>query len=133
VRLLACIGLTTTPKRLGLVAAVTLGAGVPAAALATGPGRPVGNPRAGRPAFVTTCGVCHTLKAAGTLGTIGPDLDAVSLTELQIITAVSKGGAAVMPRAAAARFTTQMVPYGGVLTKAQIDDVAAFVYASTRR
>ena len=121
------------PRVLGLVAAVAVGAGGPAAALGHGSGRLVGNPRAGRPMFVTTCGVCHTLRAAGTIETSGPDLDAVSLTELQIITAVSKGGAAVMPRAAAARFTTQMVPYGGVLTKAQIDDVAAFVYAATRR
>jgi mono/diheme cytochrome c family protein len=121
------------PRVPGLVAAVAVGAGGPGAAPGHGSGRLVGNPRAGRPMFVTTCGVCHTLRAAGTIGTSGPDLDAVSLTELQIITAVSKGGAAVMPRAAAARFTTQMVPYGGVLTKAQIDDVAAFVYAATRR
>jgi mono/diheme cytochrome c family protein len=125
--------MSVNPRVLGLVAAAALGAGGPAGVLGHGSGRLLGNPRAGRPTFVTTCGVCHTLRAAGTMGTSGPNLDAVSLTELQIITAVSKGGAAVMPRAAAARYTTQMVPYGGVLTKAQIDDVAAFVYASKRR
>ena len=34
-----------------------------------------GNQGAGKPLFVKACGSCHTLAAAGTTGTIGPNLD----------------------------------------------------------
>jgi len=34
-----------------------------------------GNAAAGKPIFISTCGGCHTLAAAGTKGTVGPDLD----------------------------------------------------------
>ncbi len=33
---------------------------------------------AGKTAFVATCGGCHALKAAGTNGTVGPDLDSLA-------------------------------------------------------
>src|SRR5579871_104003 len=32
----------------------------------------IGNAKAGKSAFATTCAACHTLKAAGAVGTIGP-------------------------------------------------------------
>jgi mono/diheme cytochrome c family protein len=92
-----------------------------------------GSPSAGKSTFVSTCGVCHTLKAAGTLGNLGPNLTtaAAGLTEKTIIDAITNGGASVMTKAAAARYTTQMVAYKGTLTPAQIDNVAAYVYTST--
>jgi mono/diheme cytochrome c family protein len=34
-----------------------------------------GDPVAGKKIFVSTCGGCHTLAAAGTTGTAGPNLD----------------------------------------------------------
>jgi mono/diheme cytochrome c family protein len=34
-----------------------------------------GDPAVGKKLFVSTCGGCHTLAAAGTKGTAGPDLD----------------------------------------------------------
>jgi mono/diheme cytochrome c family protein len=34
-----------------------------------------GDPAAGKMLFVSKCGACHTLAAAGTKGTIGPNLD----------------------------------------------------------
>jgi mono/diheme cytochrome c family protein len=34
-----------------------------------------GSPSAGQPLFTEKCGSCHTLRAAGTQGTIGPNLD----------------------------------------------------------
>ena len=34
-----------------------------------------GDPAAGKQLFVKTCGGCHTLQAAGTTGTAGPNLD----------------------------------------------------------
>ena len=48
---------------------------------------------------------CHTLKAAGAVGNIGPNLDktAKALTEATIIKAITNGGASVMTKAAAAK------------------------------
>jgi mono/diheme cytochrome c family protein len=118
---------------LGLAAAIAVAIGVPAAALAHRDTAPkiVGNPRAGKPVFQTTCGVCHMLKAAGSVGNIGPDLNKVTLSEAVIIKAITNGGATVMTKAQAARYTTQMTAYKNALTTARIQDIAAFVYTST--
>ena len=91
----------------------------------------IGSATAGKSTFVTTCGSCHTLKAAKTAGAIGPNLDKVKPTEAKIITAISKGGASIMTKAAVAKYPTQMVAYKGTLSTKQIDNVAAFVYVST--
>jgi len=94
----------------------------------------VGNPKKGKVVFVNTnCGSCHTLKAAGALGNIGPNLDKTNLTQATLIKAVTNGGGTVMTPAARAKYTTQMVAYKGVLTPTQIKDVAAYVYVSTHR
>ena len=63
---------------LGAVVAV---ATVPTVALADRAAKVVGNPKAGKPIFVSTCAVCHTLKAAGALGKIGPNLDRTRLSQ----------------------------------------------------
>ena len=60
------------------------------------------------------CGTCHTLRAAGASGQIGPNLDALQPAYGQILTQVTKGGGG-------------MPAYGGKLTAAQIRDLAAFV------
>ena len=93
----------------------------------------IGNAKAGKSAFSTTCAACHTLKAAGAVGNIGPNLDktAKALTEATIIKAITNGGASVMTKAAAAKYTTQMVAYKGSLPTKTIDNIAAFVYTST--
>jgi len=126
-------GFSARKRALGLAAALALGAGAPAAAIGDGPSKVVGNPKPGKATFVTTCGLCHMLKAAATEGTTGPDLNTVVLTESQIITAISKGGASVMTKDAAARYRTQMLAYAAVFSKTQIDDIAAFVYVSTHK
>ena len=70
----------------------------------------------GKTIFTKTCGSCHTLKAAGTTGKIGPDLDQVkpppgfSLVKHQV-----ENGGGVMPA------------FKGRLTPQQIDAVAKFV------
>jgi mono/diheme cytochrome c family protein len=121
-------------KLLGLVAALMAAVGIPAFALAHGSAKIVGNPKAGKPLFVSTCGVCHTLKPAGTVGSVGPNLDKVPpLTEPVIIKAITNGGATVMTKAAAAKYATQMVPYKGALTTEQITNIAAYVYISTHK
>jgi mono/diheme cytochrome c family protein len=91
----------------------------------------VGDATAGKALFVTSCSACHTLKAAGSEGTLGPNLNGTSLTEALLIEAITKGGASVMSPSAVGEYSTTMVAYGGVLSSADIDDLAAFVYNST--
>ena len=117
-----------------LVAAAVMTAAVPAIAVAhrgsTAP-RLVGNPNAGKPLFVSTCGLCHRLKDAKTVGTIGPDLDKVALTQPVIVKAITYGGSSVMTKAQVAKYPTQMVAYKNVLSKKQIDDIAAYIFKAT--
>ncbi len=117
----------------GLAAAIALVVGVPSAALAHRSTAPklVGNAKAGKPIFQQTCGLCHRLRAAGSTGNIGPDLDRVSLSEAVIIRAITYGGATVMSKLQAAKYTTQMTAYGNALSTGQIENIAAFVYSST--
>jgi mono/diheme cytochrome c family protein len=85
---------------------------------ATGP--VVGDPVAGATLFQSSgCGGCHTLKAAGTTGTAGPNLDEVAPDETTVITNVTYGNAMGMPA-----FSPQ-------LSGAQIQNIAAYVYTST--
>lgn len=95
----------------------------------------IGNAKAGKSAFSTTCAACHTLKAAGSVGTIGPNLDksAGALTEATIVKAITNGGASVMTAAAKAKYPTQMVAYKGALSTTVINNIAAFVYTSTHK
>jgi len=68
----------------------------------------------GKTIFSAECGSCHTLKAAGTTGTVGPNLDqlkpAFPIAQHQV-----EHGGGVMPA------------FKGTLTQAQIDAVAHYV------
>ena len=66
------------------------------------------------------CGVCHTLKAAGSVGDIGPNLDQLNAQISQIIYVVTNG-IGVMP------------PWEGVLTEEEIEAVAHYVFNNTER
>lgn len=77
-----------------------------------------GNARAGRSTFTTSCGGCHTLAAAGTSGTVGPNLDQLKPNYQAATAQVTNGGA-------------QMPAFKGQLSKQQIADVAAYVVTST--
>jgi mono/diheme cytochrome c family protein len=70
----------------------------------------------GKSIFATNCASCHTLKAAGSSGTIGPNLDSLAprLT-LAIVKRQVENGGAVMPA------------FKGKLTPKQIDAVAKYV------
>ena len=90
----------------------------------------VGNATAGKAAFTTAgCGSCHTLKAAKSKGTIGPNLDTESLTEAKIVTQITVGGYAVMGAAAKKTYPFPMSAFKGKLTTAQIQNIAAFVFS----
>lgn len=64
--------------------------------------------------FTQNCGSCHTLAAAGTSGTTGPDLDQIKPATAIVVTQVTNGGG-VMPA------------FKGRLTPAQIKALAAYV------
>jgi len=66
------------------------------------------------------CGTCHTLKAAGSKGEIGPNLDMLKPQLEQVINVV-KNGIGVMP------------PWEGILTAEEIDAVAYYVFNSTKK
>jgi len=65
------------------------------------------------------CGTCHTLQAAKSNGTIGPNLDLLKPQIPQIISAVTNG-IGVMP------------PWEGILTKEEIEALAHYVFNSTK-
>jgi mono/diheme cytochrome c family protein len=64
------------------------------------------------------CVACHTLKAAGSTGTVGPNLDQKKPSEALIRNRVENGKGA-------------MPPFKSSLSQKQIDDVVAYVYTST--
>jgi cbb3-type cytochrome c oxidase subunit III len=68
----------------------------------------------GKQIFVAKCGGCHTLKAAGTTGTQGPNLDVLKPPFARAKDQVIKGGG-IMPA------------FKGTLSDAQIEAVARFV------
>jgi cbb3-type cytochrome c oxidase subunit III len=71
----------------------------------------------GKTIFQTECASCHTLKAANTHGTIGPNLDQLKPAQAIVERQVTNGGA-VMPA------------FKGKLSPAQITAVAKFVSSS---
>jgi cbb3-type cytochrome c oxidase subunit III len=71
----------------------------------------------GKAIFQANCASCHTLKAAGATGTIGPNLDQLKPPLARVKHQVEVGGG-VMPA------------FKGTLTPAQIDAVAKFVSSS---
>ena len=86
-------------------------AGKPGAA----PAKPAGND--GKAIFSQNCASCHTLKAAGATGTIGPNLDQLKPSEPIVQHQVEVGGG-------------PMPAFKGKLTDAQITAVAKFVSSS---
>jgi len=79
-----------------------------------------GDSAAGKNIFlnVAGCGGCHTLNAAGSTGTVGPNLDQKKPPLSLILDRVTHGKG-VMPS------------FSGSLSPKQIADVAAFVFQST--
>jgi mono/diheme cytochrome c family protein len=93
----------------------------PPAAVAPTPPPPQANVASGKQVFSSAgCSGCHTLKAAGATGSVGPNLDQLRPTFDQVKTRVEQG-AGVMPS------------FKGKLTDAQIRDVAAFVSQTAGR
>jgi mono/diheme cytochrome c family protein len=70
--------------------------------------------KAGMTVFNTTCASCHTLAAAGSTGTVGPNLDQLKPTAAIVSHQVINGGGG-------------MPAFGSSLSKSQIASVALFV------
>lgn len=68
----------------------------------------------GEEVFDTTCSSCHTMAAAGTHGTVGPNLDELKPNQALVETQVTDGGGG-------------MPAFGGSLSKEEIKNVAEFV------
>lgn len=87
----------------------------------------------GRPVFLESgCGDCHTLADAETTGTIGPVLDDVlpSMSPEEIRTAIIDPGASVEEG-----FPDGIMPsdYSGVLTRAELDALVAYLADTTSK
>jgi mono/diheme cytochrome c family protein len=96
---------------------VTAATNAPAPAPSGGGGGKAAAPD-GKAVFASAgCGACHTLKAAGATGNVGPNLDQLKPAESIVERQVTNGGAA-------------MPPFKGQLTPAQIKAVATFVSAN---
>ncbi len=133
-------------RRPGLIAAALLGALVLAGCnsegvvsptpntvigtVAGGPTFPIvpafrlkGDPTKGQSVFASAgCGSCHTLAAAHSSGTVGPDLDALKPDYRAVTAQVTNGGA---PNGGT------MPSFKSQLSTQQIADVAAYVVKST--
>ena len=68
----------------------------------------------GKQVFTQNCGGCHTLKDAGTTGSVGPDLDELKPPKATVVRQVNNGGG-------------PMPAFKGKLTPAQIDADATYV------
>jgi mono/diheme cytochrome c family protein len=103
------------PRRAAIgLASVAVAVALAVPALAANPG----SPAKGKVVFVANCGACHTLKAAKATGMVGPNLDQKKPAYAKVVLRVTNGKGA-------------MPPLKATLSKTQIQDVAAFVYAST--
>ena len=71
----------------------------------------------GEAIFTQNCGGCHTLAAAGTTGTVGPNLDDAKPSKELVVTRVTNG-------------MGQMPPFKDVLNEQQINAVADYVSSS---
>jgi mono/diheme cytochrome c family protein len=89
-----------------------------------------GNPVAGKQVWLQQnhlCADCHTLQAVYAYGTTGPNLDKVKPSVATAIKFITNGS---VP---SARWPISMQTFGGVLTKQQIRDLAAFIYQATHK
>jgi mono/diheme cytochrome c family protein len=89
--------------------------------------KPIGNPVKGAILFKGYCSGCHTLKAARATGKLGPDFDKMKPSYARVVKQVTN------PRFRPGTIPDlSMLTFGpGTFTKADIRDIAAFVFIST--
>ena len=90
----------------------------PAATTTENGGGETGDAANGEQVFASAgCGGCHTFEAAGSTGSVGPNLDDASPSFDDVVQQVTNGGGA-------------MPAFGDELSEQEIRDVAAFVSGS---
>ena len=77
-----------------------------------------GNLADGKKVFIQFCGKCHALKAAGSKGTLGPNLDQDAVTYDRVVTAIEEGVGGIQ-----AEYVLRNVTFN------QVYDVAKYVVA----
>ena len=95
---------------------------------------------AGKAVFQSSgCGSCHTFKAAGSTGTIGPDLDSAPATDAKsdhnTPLPVFVKQSIVTPDAYIAKgYTANIMPktFGSQLSPAQVNSLVAFIISGTK-
>ena len=80
-----------------------------------------GNAAIGKKLFITFCGKCHTMGAAGTHGTIGPNLDRDNPNYTNVVNAVVQGVGGIQ-----AEYLLRVLKFQ------QLYDVAKFVTTQRR-
>jgi cytochrome c6 len=78
-----------------------------------------GNPVDGKKVFIAFCGKCHTMAAAGSQGTLGPNLDQDRVNFAQVVSAIEEGVGGIQ-----AEYVLRAVTFS------QIYDVANFVVSN---
>jgi cbb3-type cytochrome c oxidase subunit III len=120
----------------GLVAAALLAAGCGTGGVASAGQRP--DVQNGQQLFSQSCGACHTLSAAGTTGTIGPNLDNAfaadvaqgypqSAVENVVLDQIRLGSGEVATYTTNKKFTVQQPMPANLVTGQDAIDVAAYV------
>jgi mono/diheme cytochrome c family protein len=80
-----------------------------------------GNAAIGKKLFVVFCGKCHVMKAAGTKGTLGPNLDRDQVSYTNVVNAVVQGVGGIQ-----AEYLLRVMKFQ------QLYDVAKFVTTARR-
>jgi mono/diheme cytochrome c family protein len=120
----------------GLAAAALLAAGCGTGGIASAGERP--DTQTGQQLFTANCGACHTLQAAGTTGTIGPDLDNAfaasvaqgypqSSIENLVLDQIRLGSGSIATYTTNKKFTPQTQMPANIVKGQDAIDVAAYV------
>ena len=120
----------------GLVAAALLVAGCGTGGVASAGQRP--DTQAGKQLFTQNCGSCHTLSAAGTSGTIGPNLDNAFAADVEqgykqsaienvVLDQIRLGSGQIATYTTNKKFTQQTPMPANIVKGQDAIDVAAYV------
>jgi mono/diheme cytochrome c family protein len=116
--------------RLTLAVLVASGVAITAVALShSRAARADGDPARGKVLFKGYCAECHTLRAAGSTGRLGPNLDNMKPSYALVVNQIETGGTGGAGLPPTARLT--FGPGIHTFAAADIRDIAAFVFLST--
>jgi mono/diheme cytochrome c family protein len=86
----------------------------------------------GKTLFIADCGKCHTIAAAGSQGTVGPNLDADKVPFTRVITAITEGVGGIQAEYTISTACTASPTAHKCLTFNQLHDIAKFVVTARK-